>query len=100
MGRARGRRSGGPQCPATPDGGVGGRGDDADGDLPSLSEQCSQVPAHKKLTEGRKRGLEEAGAFRALTNARRSFEPQHGPARKIASIDSMVVEPQMELKLF
>ena len=41
--------------------------------------------------KGRKRRLEEAGAFRAPTNARRSFEPQYGPAREIASIDSMVV---------
>ena len=46
---------------------------------------------NKKLTEGRKRRLEEAGAFRASTNARRSFEPQYGPACEIASIDSMVV---------
>ena len=40
---------------------------------------------------GGKRRLEEAGAFRAPTNARRSFEPQYGPARDVASVDSMVV---------
>ncbi len=54
-------------------------------------DNATKFQHNKKLTEGRKRRLEEAGAFRAPTNARRSFEPQYGPARKIASIDSMVV---------
>ena len=54
-------------------------------------DNATKFQHNKKLTEGRKRRLEEAGAFRAPTNARRSFEPQYGPAREIASIDSMVV---------
>ena len=50
LGRARGRSSGGLQRPATPGGhgGAGGRGDDADSDLPSLSGQCNQVPAQQE----------------------------------------------------
>ena len=54
-------------------------------------DNATKFQHNKKLTEGRKRRLEEAGAFRAPTNARRSFEPQYGPAREIARIDSMVV---------
>ena len=54
-------------------------------------DNATKFQHNKKLAEGRKRRLEEAGAFRAPTNARRSFEPQYGPAREIASIDSMVV---------
>ena len=54
-------------------------------------DNATKFQHNKKLTEGRKRRLEEAGAFKAPTNARRSFEPQYGPAREIASIDSMVV---------
>ena len=54
-------------------------------------DNATKFQHNKKLTEGRKRRLEEAGAFRAPTNARRSFKPQYGPAREIASIDSMVV---------
>ena len=54
-------------------------------------DNAAKFQHNKKLTEGRKRRLEEAGAFRAPTNARRSFEPQYGPARDVASVDSMVV---------
>ena len=54
-------------------------------------DNAAKFQHNKELTEGRKRRLEEAGAFRAPTNARRSFEPQYGPARDVAGIDSMVV---------
>ena len=54
-------------------------------------DNASKFQHNKRLTEGRRRRLEEAGAFRAPTNARRSFEPQYGPAREVASMDSMVV---------
>ena len=54
-------------------------------------DNAAKFQHNKELTEGRKRRLEEAGAFRAPTNARRSFEPQYGPARDVASVDSMVV---------
>ena len=43
----------------------------------------------KSSQRAAKRQLEEAGAFRAPTNARRSFELR--PARNVASVDSMVV---------
>ena len=35
--------------------------------------------------------MEEAGAFRAPTNAARSFQPQYGPVREVAGYDSMTV---------
>ena len=54
-------------------------------------DNAAKFQHNKELTEGRKRRLEEAGDFRAPTNARRSFEPQYGPARNVASVDSMVV---------
>ena len=54
-------------------------------------DNAAKFQHNKEPTEGRKRRLEEAGAFRAPTNARRSFEPQYGPARDVASVDSMVV---------
>ena len=54
-------------------------------------DNAAKFQHNKELTEGRKRRLEEAGAFRAPTNARRSFEPQYGPARDVASVESMVV---------
>ena len=89
LGRARGRGGGGLQCPAAPggDGGPGGCGDDAGGEFSGVPGQRGQVPAQ----QGRQRRLQEAGAFRAPTNAARSFQPQYGPARDLASFDSMVV---------
>ena len=39
------------------------------------------------LTRSWQRRLQEAGAFRALTN-----EPQYGAAKDLASVDSMVVK--------
>ena len=51
-------------------------------------DNAAKFQHNKELTERRKRRLEEAGAFRAPTNARRSFEPQYGPARDVASVDS------------
>ena len=46
---------------------------------------------NRELTEGRQRRLQEAGAFRAPTNAQRSFQPQYGPVKQLASYDSMTV---------
>ena len=46
---------------------------------------------NRELTEGRQRRLAEAGAFRAPTNAQRSFQPQYGPVKQLASYDSMTV---------
>ena len=46
---------------------------------------------NRELTEGRQRRLAEAGAFRAPTNAQRSFQPQYGPVKQLAGYDSMTV---------
>ena len=54
-------------------------------------DNADKFQHNKRLTEGRQRRLQEAGAFRAPTNAARSFQPQYGPARDLASYDSMVV---------
>ena len=54
-------------------------------------DNAEKFQHNKRLTEGRQRRLQEAGAFRAPTNAARSFQPQYGPARDLASFDSMVV---------
>ena len=43
------------------------------------------------VTRSRQRRLEEAGAFRAPTNAQRSFQPQYGAVREVSSYDSMTV---------
>ena len=39
-------------------------------------DNAEKFQHNKRLTEGRQRRLQEAGAFRALTNAARSFQPQ------------------------
>ena len=44
-----------------------------------------------EMTRSRQRRLEEAGAFRAPTNAQRSFQPQYGAVREVSSYDSMTV---------
>ena len=54
-------------------------------------DNAEKFQHNKRLTKGRQRRLQEAGAFRAPTNAARSFQPQYGCARDLASFDSMVV---------
>ena len=54
-------------------------------------DNADKFQHNKRLTEGRQRRLQEVGAFRAPTNAQRSFQPQYGPARDLASFGSMVV---------
>ena len=56
-----------------------------------LRDNAEKFEHNKNLTEGRQRRLEEAGAFRAPTNAARSFQPQYGPVREVAGYDSMTV---------
>ena len=73
------------------DGGSRGCGDDA-----GRSFGCTRItrPSSKhndELTRSRQRRLEEAGAFRAPTNAARSFQPQYGAVREVSSYDSMTV---------
>ena len=56
-----------------------------------LRDNAEKFEHNKNLTEGRQRRLEEAGAFRAPTNAARSFQPQYGAVRELAGYDSMTV---------
>ena len=64
--------------------------------MPAATFRVYQDNARKfkhndELTRSRQRRLEEAGAFRAPTNAARSFQPQYGAAREVSSYDSMMV---------
>ena len=56
-----------------------------------LQDNAEKFQHNKKLTEGRQRRLQQAGAFRAPTNANRSFQPSYGPAKELAGFDSMTV---------
>ena len=57
----------------------------------AYQDNARKFEHNKRLTEGRQRRLEEAGAFRAQTNAARSFQPQYGAVREVSSYDSMTV---------
>ena len=64
--------------------------------MPAATFRVYQDNARKfkhndELTRSRQRRLEEAGAFRAPTNAQRSFQPQSGATREVSSYDSMMV---------
>ena len=64
--------------------------------MPAATFRVYQDNAQKfkhndELTRSRQRRLEEAGAFRAPTNAARSFQPQYGAVREVSSYDSMTV---------
>ena len=64
--------------------------------MPAATFRVYQDNARKfkhndELTRSRQRRLEEAGAFRAPTNAQRSFQPQYGTVREVADYDSMTV---------
>ena len=54
-----------------------------------LQDNADKFLHNKKLTESRQRRLQEAGAFRAPLDARRSFEPRYGAAKELAGYDSM-----------
>ena len=56
-----------------------------------LQDNAEKFQHNKTLTEGRQARLKGAGAFRAPTNARRSFEPSYGAAKELAGYDSVVV---------
>ena len=45
-------------------------------------DNAEKFQHNKRLTEGRQRRLQEAGAFRAPTNAARSFRPSTGPCER------------------
>ena len=46
---------------------------------------------NKDLTNRRIKAVEDAGAFRAPTNAARSFNPQYGDVQQLRAVDSMTV---------
>ncbi|CAE7911425.1 unnamed protein product [Symbiodinium necroappetens] len=52
-------------------------------------DNAAKFKHNDELTRSRQRRLEEAGAFRAPTNAARSFQPQYGHAKDMESYDSM-----------
>ena len=54
-------------------------------------DNAAKFKHNDELTRSRQRRLEEAGAFRAPTNAQRSFQPQYGAVREVSSYDSMTV---------
>ena len=58
---------------------------------PATQFRAEKFQHNKELTEGRQRRLQQAGAFRAPTNANRSFQPSYGPAKELAGFDSMTV---------
>ena len=71
--------------------------------MPAATFRVYQDNARKfkhndELTRSRQRRLEEAGAFRAPTNAARSFQAQYGAVREVSSYDSMMVGSETLLK--
>ena len=44
--------------------------------------------------ERRVKAVEDAGAFRAPTNAARSFNPQYGDVQRLGAVDSMTVRTE------
>ena len=89
--RAGGR---GPQRAAPRDGArrARGRGEAAGHGVQGPPRQRRQVPAqqgpHRPAREG---GGGRGGAFRAPTNAARSFNPQYGDVQRLGAVDSMTV---------
>ena len=56
-----------------------------------LQDNAEKFQHNKQLMEGRQARLQQAGAFRAPTNANRSFQPSYGPAKDLAGFDSITV---------
>ena len=55
-------------------------------------ETVHGAPQHNKdLTERRVKAVQDVGAFRAPTNAARSFNPQYGDVQRLGAVDSMTV---------
>ena len=55
-----------------------------------LQDNADKFQHNKGLTDRRVKAVEDAGAFRAPTNAARSFNPQYGDAQ-LGAVDSMTV---------
>ena len=56
-----------------------------------LQDNADKFQHNKDLTDRRVKAVEDAGAFRASTNAARSFNPQYGDVQRLGAVDSMTV---------
>ena len=56
-----------------------------------LQDNADKFQRNKDLTDRRMKAVEDAGAFRAPTNAARSFNPQYGDVQQLGAVDSMTV---------
>ena len=56
-----------------------------------LQDNADKFQHNKDLTERRVKAVQDAGAFRAPTNAARSFNPQYGDVQQLGAVDSMTV---------
>ena len=56
-----------------------------------LQDNADKFQHNKDLTERRVKAVEDVGAFRAPTNAARSFNPQYGDVQRLGAVDSMTV---------
>ena len=56
-----------------------------------LQDNADKFQHNKDLTERRVKAVQDAGAFRAPTNAARSFNPQYGDVQRLGAVDSMTV---------
>ena len=56
-----------------------------------LQDNADRFQHNKELTNRRIKAVEDAGAFRAPTNAARSFNPQYGDVQQLRAVDSMTV---------
>ena len=56
-----------------------------------LQDNADKFQHNKDLTDRRMKAVEDAGAFRAPTNAARSFNPQYGDVQQLGAMDSMTV---------
>ena len=64
-----------------------------------LQDNADRFQHNKDLTNRRIKAVEDAGAFRAPTNAARSFNPQYGDVQQLRAVDSMTVRSTEVLKL-
>ena len=56
-----------------------------------LQDNADKFQHNKDLTDRRVKAVEDAGAFRAPTNAARSFNPQYGDVQRLGAVDSVTV---------
>ena len=52
-----------------------------------LQDNADKFQHNKDLTDRRVKAVEDAGAFRAPTNAARSFNPQYGDVQQLGAVD-------------